>query len=152
MSDDADFAREISDRLSKTVAVVEATSTEQFYLWKEWSNESAWQEAGRTPFSKVSWEQMNPGFCQTIGRLGDMPVVISLAWNRIEGQLVLFWELTSQVQDYRMAEPWLKKMFGEKGWPTYDSGNRRAISDAMNFHNTMIAVSEATHKETNPND
>lgn len=141
---------EIAERLKKTVAVVQATSTEQFYLWMEWSKESGWDDLDRLRHGgrghpKYRWEQMNPGCWMQIGKIKDMPVCISLTWNRIEGQVVLFWEMTSRVVDYRMAEKWLEDNL--KPWPTYDNGSRRSNHDAMNFHNAMSAVLQAAGVE-----
>lgn len=137
---------EIEQRMRRTVAVVQATSTEQFFLWKEWAKDSGWDDLdyikrGGTPHPKLKWEQMNPGSWLTIGHVNKMPVCISLTWNRIEGQVVLFWEMTSQVVDYRMGEKYLEKVLDP--WPKYDNGSRHASSDAMNFHNMVSAIRQA---------
>ncbi len=132
---------EIEQRMRRTVAVIEATHTEQFYLWKEWSDESGWDDSHHPGHPQLRWEQMNPGSCLTLGYIEDMPVNISLTWNRIEGQVVLFWEMPSTVTDLRMGEDYLKKMLNP--WPTYDKGYRRATFDAMNFGNAVSAIREA---------
>ena len=96
---------------------------------------------------RVKWEQVNPGYIETIGyiKVGkeEMPVAIELTWVRIDGQMVLFWEMSSQVVDYRLAEPWLEKQFGKKGWPTWDKGTRRMSTNGMNFGHAIEAVRQA---------
>jgi hypothetical protein len=137
---------EVTERLKKTVAVVQATHTERLHLWMEWSSQSGWDdikhiERGGTPHRKYRWEQMNPGCWMQIGKIKGMPVCLELQWVLIEGQVVLFWEMTSQVVDYRMGEKWLEDSL--KPWPTYDNGSRRSNHDAMNFHNAMSAILQA---------
>lgn len=153
MSWDGDGDRDeiMARRFKETVAVVEATDTEVFYLWKEWSNESGYDDLdyvkrGRT-HPKRSWVQVNPGYGETIGHVGKMPVVISLTWVRIDGKLVLFYELSSQMQDHRMVEPWLEKQFGRQGWPKWDHGYRRMKTNAMNFGHAIEAVDESNEKK-----
>lgn len=126
--------------LKEVVAIVEATHAEKFYLWKEFSDTSDWQDR-RFPMSKVPWEQLNPGYGETIGHVAGRPVHIHVSFARILGRIVLFWELTSEVRDYKLVDPYLKKLLG--AFPTYDDGHRRASGDAMNFNNALQAIQQA---------
>jgi hypothetical protein len=63
------------------------------------------------------------------------PIVISLNWAMIDGQLVCFWHGCSQLVDYRMINEWLNKNFDG----THDGG-RRSATDSMNFHNCIGAI------------
>ena len=127
--------------LAKTFFIVEATSFEQQQLWSDHSDESM----SRSPLlaangsPTVEWVQMNPGWIVQLGKLGKRPVNMSVNWARIDGRLVMFWYLCSQVADYAMAEKWLEKHFHG----TYDNGHRRAETDASNFGHCLSAIREA---------
>ena len=131
----------LEERLKRTVMVVEATHAEQHFLWEEWSSESRTSGAPGRP--KLHWEQVNPGYSTVLGMLDDMPVVLCIFWARIEGQWVLFWEMTSMVTDHRKAETWLENNL--KPYPLYDHG-RKARCDAMNFHHAVAAIQEAAER------
>lgn len=137
--------KRVDQRIKETVAVVEATHTEKFFLWTEWAADSDFNHV-RNPYNKVQWEQLSDGFTQRIGTIDGRPVQLCVFWARIHGQLVMFWEQTSQVTDSVMAEEFIEKeLFGGK-LPTYDGGGRTATFDAMNFHNALSAVEEAAEK------
>lgn len=126
-------------RLKYTVFIVEATSFEQFSLWKENADESPNRDSNT---KGVSWEQVNPGELITIGKVGKMPVCLQTSFIKIDGQMVMFWELSSQVADYRMAEKWLKKNFKRK----YDGG-RPAECGAWNFGHCLGAIRDINKKK-----
>jgi hypothetical protein len=121
------------NRLKETLFVVEATSTEQFMLWKDYSNGS---DSPRYP--TMSWKQVNPGWLVTVGKIGDRPCCISVTWNRINGRLVMFWHQCSQVTDSLQSEAWINANF-EKPHST---------CDAMNFHICVRAINAANTKES----
>jgi hypothetical protein len=121
----------VENRLTKTFFVVEATDAEQFFLWKEWSNQSD----KRCIPDGVVWEQVNPGWLITVGKLGKRPCCISVSWVRINGKLVMFWYQCSQVTDSLQAEAWIEKHFKR----TYDGG-RPSTTDAMNFAHCIHAI------------
>jgi hypothetical protein len=57
------------------------------------------------------WEsQSPPGLMTQIGSLEGRPVMIQLTKSRILGQFVCFWEISSQVADYKMAKDWLEEV------------------------------------------
>lgn len=122
------------NRLKKTFFIVEATSYEQFVLWQDWCAQS---ESPR--YGKLKWEQVNPGWLVTVGKIGKRPCCISVSWNRIEGRLVMFWYQCSQVTDSLQAEAWLEEHFKGK----YDNGHRRASTDAQNFGHCIHAIQDA---------
>ena len=119
-------------RLNKTLFVVEATSAEEYFIWQEWANNSLYPVV--KPEQRVNWEQLN-GWIITIGELDNRPVVMSVTFNRINGYLVMFWYMCSQVTDSVMAEKWLDENF--------DGGTRRARTDALNFSHCIHAIREA---------
>jgi hypothetical protein len=114
-----------------TVYVIEATSCEGLHLWSEWHKPGPREikRTGPDAPANAPWEQMNPGCIITVGHLTKMPVCVGLSWARIHGQLVLFWDATSQVVDYRMIEKWLSDNV-----PAYKRGD---YTNAMNFHNCV---------------
>jgi hypothetical protein len=112
-------------RFTLTEYVVEATSTEQYYLWKDAS-------------PNCKWEQGMSGLAIEVGKLGGplqekRPIVITCQWNRINGMDVLFWEATSRLVDYRMIEEWFK----QNCYPYEHSSGKAAKCDAMNFHSCI---------------
>ena len=87
---------------------IEATRFEQVALWKE--------------------HQFKPegyGYARKLGDFGDAPVWISLSCVDHEGLRLCFWEATSQVVDYRLADDFFKKYL--------DNGAHK--TDPTNFHN-----------------
>lgn len=114
----------LEEMLKETFYLVEATSFEHHCLWAENSHQS-----DRRVFDAIEWIQGNPGRMIEIGKVGDMPVVISLHWDFLNGQPVCFWHATSLVVDYRLVNRWLEENFTNK---THDG--RPATCDAFNFH------------------
>lgn len=125
---------EAEERLGITKFLVEATGTEQLDLWCKFSNESPERYKGT---KGVSWKQLNPGCVLTIGYLDKRPVVLTIYWDEIEGELVGFYSCNSQVVDWKMIEDWLSKHFKQ----TWDKG-RPAKCDAINFHHCLRAIEE----------
>lgn len=120
-------------RVKQSIFAVEATSAEYSFLWANHASESSSRQ-----FDPVDWREVGMGFGVTVGTLKKMPVVISLRWAFLDGQLVMFWHATSQVVDHRQIDNWMEKHFTAK-W----DGTRRATCDASNFHHCIGAVREA---------
>lgn len=109
--------------------IVEATGFERQTLWNKYKD-------------SVKWDERTTGMMKHAGRLtvqdGDspstLPVVMGLWFVVIDGRLVLFWEATSQVVDFRMVDHWLctnlPHLF-EKDMGVHLS------CDAMNFHHCV---------------
>lgn len=107
------FQEEIAERWPKTVFVVEADDFAQFYLWRNHSHEHLEMNGradGRFDGPRHKWEQMNPGYLVTIGKIKKMPVCVSVTWNKIDGYLVAFYEAVSRVVDHDMVRDWINKM------------------------------------------
>lgn len=97
----------------EAVYLVEATHFEVHALWLEYSEEAlahGWGSAD-TRIRRVPWQQIGLGYGANIGTFGKMPVVVAVSFARIHGQVVAFYEATSQVVDYRMVEKWRGKQF-----------------------------------------
>ena len=134
MFDLTTLAPDAEGRAKQSMFAVEATTAEYHFLWANHASES------RTcRFDPIPWKQVMSGFGVTIGSLAGMPVVISLNWALIDGQLVMFWHPTSQVVDHRQIEEWLAKHFDAM----WDKSTRRAVCDADNFHLCLNAVADA---------
>lgn len=117
----------VDKRFQETFFLVEASSFEKHYLWKEWNEQ-------------VKWEGESSGYLIQVGELGGRPVTISISWVRIDGRLVGFWNSPSQVSDYKMVTAWL----GENCvTPNWDRGTRNANCDATNFHLCLNAIRDA---------
>lgn len=130
MRDDSTTAEE---RLKKTLFIVEATSFEQHTLWGRFAKDS--RDRPGYVEHPVAWEQINPGWNVDVGSKTH----VSMSWARIDGHLICFYEPVSQVVDNKAVEDWFKKHF--KG--RWDSGTRRATTNASNFHHALHAVREA---------
>lgn len=125
----------IGKRLGETVFYVEATSFEKLTLWQAWHD-------------RISWEQVDPGFVETVGHLDGRPVNIVLHWDRIGGCMVLFWNACSQVVDHAMIDEW----FRQNPPPMWDGDRRRGSTDAMNFHYCILAIEEKTGRKVRGRD
>ena len=120
---------DISDtRFTTTDFVVEANSCESLYLWKDCQER------------KNEWVQDNSGIMVMVGEVNDMPVNISVNWNTIDGLKVLFWHPISRMVDYKMIEDWFERNCD----PKYCDGERRAKTDAQNFH---LVIHEAKDRK-----
>lgn len=116
---------EFNERAKATKYVVRATCFEQHMLWSDWSDQSM------NPLSKErcqKWQQMNTGCMVTVGYIADRPICICLSWNKIDGEMVMFVDPTSELVDHKMIDEWLRKHCN----PMVDG--RRAIVDATNYH------------------
>lgn len=121
------------ERLAGTVFIVEANSFEKLCLWKEWKD-------------RLPWREDLSGNLVTIGHVQGRPIVVSLFWANLNGQKVMFTELTSQLADYKLLDAWLDANCA----PRYDSGLRSARCNAMNFHLCAHAVLEAQQSTAVP--
>lgn len=114
-------------RCRRTEYLVKATSCEHLGEWSRFAKESERRPRGVEP---VEWVQTNPGTLFTIAKVKGRPICVNLSWDWIAGALVCFWEATSRLVDYDLVEPWLKEKLP----------NVRQQSDAMNFHNIVLAI------------
>ena len=113
-------------RLSKSIAIVEATANEVHCLWREWARESKDSSSGR-----LSWKDSLGGWVATVGELDKRPVCIELRFDLIDSQMVCFWSACSEVVDHRMIKTWLDKRFAGRS------------VDAKNFHNAVHEINKA---------
>jgi hypothetical protein len=122
MSDTPSVAptEEVQIALNKAEFIVEATDDERFFLWQEHVHH------GQCKYVK-SWKQEYLGFWQQIGVIDNRPICISISFATIGGIYVMFANMTSQLQDFKMMEEWL-----EKYCPAY-ADRRNNTTDAMNF-------------------
>lgn len=125
----------LNDYKRDTVFCVEATSYEQLALWSNHSNESEHALYRKT----YDWEQLNPGSLTTIGQYTRRPVCVNINYVRINGQVVMFYEPTSELVDWRMVRKWLDKEYAHV--PKWD-GSRRPHCDAMNFGHCLAAIDQ----------
>jgi len=117
------FIKETEQKLKKTVFFIEATSCEQFYLWKEYHE-------------KIDWEEDNMGFWEQIGCIGgdiEKPVCVSFTFAKIYGKIICFYDVTSRYSDSVMVENWIEENYPVK----WDNGSRKAMTDAINFHHAI---------------
>ena len=75
-------------------------------------------------------EQISLGYGETVGHFGGMPVAVSVTFARVCGQVIAFYEATSQVVDHRMVEKWTRTAFPAS----------RGRTNATNFHICIHAL------------
>ena len=114
--------------------MVEATNCEKFYLWTRHSDISSTRL--NTDLA-VTWETMESSF-HTIGHLQNRPIVVSISWHRINGQVVMFYEATSKLVDWAMIESWLTKQFPHIKHK-YDAANfRHCLSHIAQLNGAIV--------------
>jgi hypothetical protein len=105
------------------VGIVEATSFEKLCLWQGVQKEQG------------SWEQNLSGSLVTVGKVGELPVCVSIFIDKVKGHKIVFWHATSQVVDYDMIETWFNDNLPQTA---FRPGTSYVNSvDSMNFHNVF---------------
>ena len=112
--------------LHGVVGVVEATRFEHHALWRLNDLDG-----------RHKWESATAGLGEIIGKVGKMPVAISLNVDVIDGHRILFYHATSQVVDHRMVEAWLEKNLPVTAFMDSDPRKRMNHSDSINFPNVL---------------
>lgn len=134
-----DYTPNKEEKIAGTVVLVEANSNETSDIWERFAKDGKRCKCTCdicTRTKRYPWTQITPGYWETIGKLDNRPVCVSIFWVRISGYLIAFWEVTSQVVDYVMVNDWLEKTF-----PKVPTAN------AMNFHNAIRVIQELKKKK-----
>lgn len=119
---------------TETKFMVEATNCERFYLWARHSDISSTRHNSDLA---VTWETMESSF-HTIGHQQNRPIVVSISWHRINGQVVMFYEATSKLVDWAMIESWLAKQFPPIRHK-YDAANfRHCLSHIAQLNGAIV--------------
>lgn len=116
------------------------SSHEMHILWRDFADDRTAREYGPSNRRRVKWEQLNPGSVPTIGTLGKRPICLTIFWARIDGQVVMFYEATSELVDWAKIQAWLDIEY--KHVPMWDNGTRKPFCDAQNFHHCLSAIDE----------
>ena len=124
---------ELKKMLEGVVGVVEATNYEHLCLWR-----THHQELGE------QWEAANWAIGVTVGKIGKMPICVSMKTDVVRGVKVLFIEPTSQVVDWRKIEDWLKQNLPSSAFKDAEYVNK---VDAMNFSNVFTKYAPVTKIE-----
>lgn len=104
----------LEDKLKRVDYIIEATSTEKFYMWKEYHE-------------KYQWEEVMSGHSIQIGSIKKRPVWMTFRFAIIDKKIALFYCSESQLTDWKMVDEWLDKHCMPM------NGTRKAKTDAMNF-------------------
>ncbi len=102
--------------------VVEADSFTQHTLWEDYCDRPKYKPM------PVMWDWINHGISIQIGELGGLPVVVQCAVAAIEGKRMLFYDVCSQVVDYKLVDEWIDGLLKRNG----RLGCRH--TNATNFH------------------
>ena len=131
-------AEESEAHRREAVFLVEADDFAQHHLWLDWSDEAAKRGWGPDGHPRVVWEQIMLGYGDTIGHVGDAPVCVTITFARLFGQVIVFYEATSQVVDHRMVADWLTTAFPAS----------RGHTNATNFHICVQDIKDARKKSS----
>lgn len=157
------------------VFLVEATRTERFNLWQEWSSdtityvkplddtdfeailETIIKPSLREKFTNlqkriknnhqyiVDWDQLPMGVSITIGHIKKLPVCIDFSFDIINGKKICFYYCCSRMCDHDMIDNWLIERFQL----THDNYTRWNHTDASNFHNCVNSLDNLDKKPRN---
>jgi hypothetical protein len=153
---------EVDKDLADIVFLVEATTEERFGLWKDYSKQSQINnipvisdeilalvpELIRPKFIEqnnriknaqhptVEWEEIARGFGINIGQLDNRPIMLEFTFAIINGHKIAFYNICSQVADYKLAEEFLIERFQL----THDGYTRWNHTNATNFHNCISGL------------
>lgn len=140
LADRAAYSAQPEGYKRDTVFCVEATSHEIHMLWRDFADDRTAREYGPPTKRRVKWEQLNPGSMPTIGTLGKRPICLTIFWVRIDGQVVMFYEATSELVDWAKIRAWLDIEY--KHVPMWNNGTRKPFCHAQNFHHCLSAIDE----------
>lgn len=130
--------------LGMTEYLVEADSFSKHELWARYSGEGMFRHVAHVggreeKFPTVKWEQIPEGRIHEIGQITikngrkteKMPVVLNIFWALLDGKLIGFYDVTSQMVDWRMVEKYLEDTFPH---------GRARMTNAENFHHVIHYV------------
>lgn len=153
---------EVDPAFTDVVFLVNATSTEKFNLWQEYSKESMSnvqplsdeiisklkeeldsnlfdkvlalnKKVDKNKLKRIDWEQISSGFALKIGQIDSRPVCVTFSFAIINEKKICFYEATSQAVCHKMIEDFLI----EKFQLTHDNYCRWNHTNADNFHNCV---------------
>lgn len=112
---------QIDKRLANTFYAIEADSYACHMIWAKYFHDVPKAER------KFIVIQDSHLISFEIGRIGKRPIILSLRWYTVNDHLVLFYDCTSQLADWKMVEDWMKKYMP----------HIKEKSDAMNAYNVL---------------
>jgi hypothetical protein len=108
-------------KLKTTVFFVEATNFERHSLWRDYHEET-------------KWEDDTSGVMIEVGRMSKAkPIWVSFNFAKIFGKRICFYYTSGRYNDSELVEKWIEKNYPLK----WDNGTRRAMTDANNFHHAV---------------
>ncbi|MCC5612544.1 hypothetical protein LC612_39085 [Nostoc sp. CHAB 5834] len=118
---------------------VEANTFEHMVLWQKYHE-------------SVNWEHVSSGFMPTVGYVDEKPVVLSVMFTILNGEVVLFYHPTSRMVDHGLIDAWLEAHVYPHAREYFESrgsilGLIAPQTDAMNFHICVHALAEAKEYE-----
>lgn len=136
--------RSFDPRLEAAVAVVEASDWERLQLWMrndsfrglrdtvKWGEDSTMLQHDIAELKVVKG---NPKEGREEGILlavftERFPVTVQVTFDKLNGKVVAFWNVSSQLADFKLA----------KSWMTANTPNCKVYCDAANFHNAMTVI------------
>ncbi len=88
----------------------------------------------------ILWKEDLHSISKYVGYIAGRPIVITCTWATIEGHLVLFYNPSSQLVDYKMIEQWLE----------IATPNAVIRVDAQNFTDVITTIMRANKCPKNP--
>lgn len=140
----------LDPRFKNTEFTVEADSFAKHTLWQNYAKEALdfrkefLNSQGLIKELKLrhEWKDDSMGTVMQIGEIDKRPICVTFFWTKIDGHLVMFYDITSQLADHKMMEDWLKKYCN----PQHEG--RSSNCDASNFHHCLDYIN--TSNASNP--
>jgi hypothetical protein len=110
--------------------LIEASSFEQFQLWKNHGNGS---DSNEQPIK--NWTEDLRGQIITIGKIEDYPICVSISYAILNGHKVLFYNGCSLIVDHEMIDEWLQHCASH-----IICDGRWAHCNPMNFGHCLVGL------------
>lgn len=115
------------EKLFKDVVyIVESTYNERHLFWEKFHYKPFYDD-----FKIESWEVEMSGTGTTIGTVDGRPVTLDITWAKLEGYRVLFYDVMSEVADWKMVEKWFSHW--RKQFPQIQSTDSTNVGHCVRY-------------------
>lgn len=125
-----------NDFLKDVEWVIEATDTEQYYLWEKYHETRNWNSAGvgySYSILELNVDVPQKGITIKKRKKEKLEICINFNFTTVDGHKILFYECSSLLAHYGYIQAFLLTYFQR----THDNYTRWNHTDAMNFHNCI---------------
>lgn len=134
MPNNFEFDEELLKFCDGITGLVEATDCERQFLWQTYAVEAegllGYTTSQITLIPRVRWFGSTNLLSRHIGTIDERPIWVQFARATIGGSVIIFWTVTSELADFKMAKKYLDGLILKMKAQV----NR---TDAINFHNAF---------------